>query len=203
MNATSTFRPSASSPSSVHGPVGERLPLGHRLADADDRLLVDAGVLVRPLELGEAVDVGAHFLGWRRRPRRGRGRRRAGCRRSRRVPARRADDDRARVARGDVLHAGADERRAGAQQRHRLALHVRPHQRAVRVVVLEERDERRRDRDELLGRHVDELHGVARREDEVALLARVDALLRQAAGRRRASTFAWATMYWSSSQAER
>ena len=65
-------------------PVGERLPLRDLLADADDRLLVDAGVLVRPLELGEAVDVGAHLLGRRRHPRRGRGRRRAGCRRSRR-----------------------------------------------------------------------------------------------------------------------
>ena len=89
-------------------------------------------------------------------------------------------DDGARVAGRDVLHAGADERRARAEQRHRLALHVRPHQRAVRVVVLEERDERRRDRHELLGRHVDELHVVARRQDEVALLARVHPLLHEA-----------------------
>ena len=67
------------------------------------------------------------------------------------------DDDRARVARRDVLHAGADERRPRPQQRHGLALHVRSHQRAVRVVVLEERNERRGDRDELLRRDVDEL----------------------------------------------
>ena len=65
---------------------------------------------------------------------------------------------RARIARGDVLHAGADERRPRPQQRHGLALHVRSHQRAVRVVVLEERNQRRRDRHELLRRHVDELH---------------------------------------------
>ena len=56
-----------------------------------------------------------------------------------------------------ALHAGADERRLGAQQRHRLALHVRAHEGAVRVVVLEERDQRRRDRDELVRRHVHEL----------------------------------------------
>jgi len=71
-------------------------------------------------------------------------------------PAR--DDHGTRVARGDVLHAGADVGAARPQQRHGLALHVRSHQRAVRVVVLEERDERGGHRDELLRRHVDELH---------------------------------------------
>ena len=42
--------------------VRQHLPLGHLLPDPDDRLLVDAGVLVRPLELGHRVDVGAHLL---------------------------------------------------------------------------------------------------------------------------------------------
>jgi hypothetical protein len=57
-----------------------------------------------------------------------------------------------------------DERGVGLEQRHRLALHVRAHERAVRVVVLEERDQRRRDRDELLRAHVDQadLLGLAR-----------------------------------------
>ena len=41
--------------------VGQHLALGHALPDADDRPLVDAGVLVRALELGQAVDVGAHL----------------------------------------------------------------------------------------------------------------------------------------------
>ena len=91
------------------------------------------------------------------------------------------DDHRARVARGDVLHAGADVRAARPQQRHGLALHVRSHQRAVRVVVLEERHERGGHRDELLRRDVDELDVVARRQDEVAGAAGVDAVLREAA----------------------
>ena len=43
------------------------------------------------------------------------------------------------------------------EQRHGLALHVRAHQRAVGVVVLEERDHRRRDRPDLLGRDVDQV----------------------------------------------
>ena len=163
--------------------VGQHLPLRHPLPDADDRLLVDAGVLVRALELRHRVDVGAHFLaqvlGALTLPFHAHDDALAvdvvhGAR-----PPR--DDHRARVARGDVLHAGADIRAAGAQQRHGLALHVRSHQRAVRVVVLEERDERGGDGDELLRRHVDELHLVPRREDEVAGATRVDAVLHEAA----------------------
>ena len=93
---------------------------------------------------------------------------------------RRADDDAGRVdlvddagaarrdrgagvAGDDGFHAGADERRIGLHQRHGLALHVRAHEGAVGVVVLEERDERRGDRDELLRRHVHEVDAVGRR----------------------------------------
>ncbi len=50
------------------------------------------------------------------------------------------DDADAGVAGHAALHAGADQRRLGAHQRHRLALHVRAHERAVGVVVLEERE---------------------------------------------------------------
>ena len=53
-----------------------------------------------------------------------------------------ADDDGAGIAGSDPLHARADVGRFGAQQRDGLALHVRTHERAVGVVVFEERDER-------------------------------------------------------------
>ena len=43
---------------------------------------------------------------------------------------------RPRIAGHGFFHAGADERRFGANQRHRLALHVRTHQRTVGVIVL-------------------------------------------------------------------
>ena len=56
-----------------------------------------------------------------------------------------------------------DDRRVGPQQRHGLPLHVRTHQRAVGVVVLEERDQRRRDRDRLPRADVDVLDFLARR----------------------------------------
>ena len=64
------------------------------------------------------------------------------------------EHDVAGVDRGPVLEAGADERRLRDHQRHGLPLHVRAHQRAVRVVVLEERDQRGRDRDDLRRRDV-------------------------------------------------
>ena len=99
------------------------------------------------------------------------------------TPPRRGDDDLAGVARGALLHAGADDRRLRLEERHGLALHVRAHEGAVGVVVLEERDERGGDGDDLLGRHVHvlDLAGaglrervpVARRDalgDEVALV---------------------------------
>ena len=70
------------------------------------------------------------------------------------------------VVGGAALHAGADQRRVGDEQRHGLALHVRAHQRAVGVVVLEERDHRRGDRPDLLGRDVDEVD-VLRRDGHV------------------------------------
>ena len=73
-----------------------------------------------------------------------------------------------------MLHPGAHVRRARTQQRHRLALHVRSHQRPVRVVVLEERDQRGGHRDQLLRRYVDEVDVLARGEHEVACLPAID-----------------------------
>ena len=49
-----------------------------------------------------------------------------------------------------------------ADERHGLTLHVRAHERAVRVVVLEERNERRSDRHQLVRRHVHQLDHVGR-----------------------------------------
>ena len=140
--------------------VGDHLTLPDLLADLHDRLLVDARVLVRAAVLHQVDDVrrrvralavrfgldddagGVHALD---------------------DAAAFRDHGRARVARDHALHAGAHDRGVGAQERQRLALHVRAHQRAVRVVVLEERDQRRRDRDELVRRHVHHVDLVAAR----------------------------------------
>ena len=80
-----------------------------------------------------------------------------------------------------ALHTGSDQRALAEQQRHGLTLHVRTHEGAVRVVVLEERDERGRDRHHLARRdiHVADLLGVEQ-VDLSALLAGEDAGLGEA-----------------------
>ena len=114
-----------------------------RCADVDDRALVDAGALVAADELLQLVLVELAGVGLDPDPLGGDAGHDAGAA---------GDDDLAGVARGAVLHAGADDRRLRLEQRHRLALHVRAHEGAVGVVVLEERDQRRGHRDDLLGR---------------------------------------------------
>ena len=132
------------------------------------RPLVDTGVLVRALELHQPVDVDAGF-----------GRVRfVGCADDDTGGVDLVDDTGAPTGNGgtgitghDAFHAGADERRLGMHQRHGLPLHVGAHERAVGVVVLKERNERRRHRNQLLRRHVHEVHLVRRNELDVAGMA--------------------------------
>src|SRR3984885_10082876 len=154
--------------------VREDLSLLHAVAYANQRLLVDASVLVRALELDELIDVSADFAAEN-----------AGV-----IGFDANDDafgvdliddaialaehDRARIASGDALHAGTDERSISANQRNGLALHVRTHQRAVGVVVLEERNQAGGDGDELLRRNVDVVDFIAALQHEVAGLTAVD-----------------------------
>ena len=133
-----------------------------------------AGVLVRPLELAQIVDIDARF-------------RRVGLfRGAHNDPLRVHLFDNARAARGNrgagiarhnAFHAGADKRRLGLQERHSLPLHVRAHERAVGVVVFKERNERRRDRNKLLRRNVDIANIVARDERRLAGNPAVDELV--------------------------
>ena len=67
-----------------------------------------------------------------------------------------------------VLHARTHQRRMRAQQGHSLALHVRAHQGAVGVVVLEEGDERRGHRGHLARRDVHVVDLVDRHLSRVA-----------------------------------
>ena len=120
-------------------------PSATRVADVDDRALVDARALVGADELLELVLVELAGVGLDRDALGGHAGDHA---------AAAGDEDLAGVARGALLHAGADDRRLRLEERHGLALHVRTHERAVGVVVLEERDERGGHGDDLLGRHV-------------------------------------------------
>ena len=120
-------------------------PTSRRVALVDEDALVVGGALVGAAELGDPVGlVGAVVVGD-----------------GDEVGGDLGDDtgllgadDVAGVERGAELHAGADERRLGADQRHGLTLHVRAHERAVGVVVLEERDQRGRGRHHLARRDV-------------------------------------------------
>ena len=89
------------------------------------------------------------------------------------------EDDVAGVDGGPVLEPRADERRVGDHQRNRLPLHVRAHQRAVRVVVLEERDQGGRDRDDLRRRDVHELDLLRLGGDRLALAGAAEHLVVQ------------------------
>ena len=114
-----------------------------------------------------------------------------------------ADHHRARIARRDPLHAGADIRRVGAQQRNGLALHVRSHERAVGVVVLEERNQARGHRDELLRADVDVLdlvRGASARSCRPGARSTRSGTMWPFSS---SSTLACAMMYLSSSHAER
>ena len=130
------------------GTVGQDLALLDLLTAAHDGHLVDRRALVAALELHQLVDIALaaagldyDLLG--------------GHRLDDAVPL--ADDDRTAVHRGPVLHAGADQGRFRGQQRHRLTLHVRAHQGAVGIVVLQEGDQGRGHRDDLHRRHVHEV----------------------------------------------
>ncbi len=155
--------------------IGHDVALGNRLAFFDDRRLVDVRVLIRARVLGQVVDVDAdlalHIL----------------------LVVNTHDDavcinvidgtaaqclhGGPRVDCNSALDAGTDERLFRPQAGHRLALHVRTHQCAVRVIVLEERDQRRRDRHDLRRRNVHVLNATGRHQHELAVFAAADQLV--------------------------
>src|SRR5438552_2051992 len=131
--------------------VGEDLVGLHAVADRDEGPLVEARSLVGADELLQAVAEGvARVL---LDPDLRRTDRANDARRPR-------DDDLSRVTRGAVLDPSPDERSLRAHDRDGLTLHVRAHEGAVGVVVLQERYERGGDGHDLLRRHV---HVIGRR----------------------------------------
>ena len=76
-----------------------------------------------------------------------------------------------------ALDACTADGRLRAQQRHGLALHVRPHQRTVHIIMLQERDERRSHTHSLARRHVHIVHAIRAFHDKVALIAGQNTLL--------------------------
>ena len=134
--------------------VRQNVTLADNIADLDQRPLVDSGVLVRTLEFQQRVDINrGHVLGALLV---GADHDAGGVHLIDHTGAA-GDDGHTRVTGNPRFHAGADDRRFGTDQRHSLTLHVRSHQGAVGVVVLEERDQRRSHRNQLLWRDVHQL----------------------------------------------
>ena len=77
----------------------------------------------------------------------------------------------ARIDGDDALDAGTDQGFLGAQRRHRLALHVGTHERAVGVIVFQERNQRGRYRHDLRRRHVDVVDLVHGGQGKLVLVA--------------------------------
>src|ERR1051326_3678316 len=160
--------------------VGENIALLDPLSRLDDCAHVDRGVLVRAEELDQGI-FHAFLL----------------FKTDQRLDARFidvvADDDDVGIDKfdpsvafrdshgaciaGDLLFkTGADDRRFRAKERYRLALHVRTHQRAVGVVVLEKRYEGRSGAGDLVRSHIRVLDFFRLRERIIALETRLDAL---------------------------
>src|SRR6202012_789607 len=143
--------------------IGEHVAFLHLLPALDDRALADDRALVRAPELVPRVLVLAFGMG-DLDP----GRVDVGD-----LAVVQGDDHVAGVDRGATLHPGPDQRGIRFEQRHGLALHVRAHQGAVGVVVLEERDQRGRHRPDLRRRHVHQVDFL-RSRGRVLLLAGAD-----------------------------
>ena len=139
--------------------VGDHITALQLVALLDDRTLVDVGVLVGTLVLDQVVDVHAHFTGLRF------GvvdtNHHTGSVDIVHDTATGGRDHGAGVDGRDALDAGTDKGFLRTQHRHRLTLHVRAHQCAVRIVMLQEGHERRSDRHDLCRRHVHVLHALS------------------------------------------
>src|SRR5690606_38441210 len=163
------------------GAIGEDIALGHRVAGLHERALVDTGVLVRTRVLDHVVDVDGRLA-----------RQHLSLMDTHHDASRVNHVDHAAAARNHAdtgiarhcaLHAGTYERLLRYQRRYRLTLHVRAHQCTVRVIVLEERDQRSGDRYHLLRRYVHVLDFVRQLDGELVQIAHRDQIVGQLAFR--------------------
>jgi len=150
------------------GRVTDHVPLLHDVPLDDHRVLVNAGGLVRALELAQRVRFLLAIGGLDDHLRAGGAHHPAGAPGSKHL---------SRIDGRLGLHAGAHYGRLSAQERHGLALHVGAHQGAVGIIVLQERDQRRRNAYHLLRRHVHVRDAIRRLKDELVVHAGRDALV--------------------------
>ncbi|CAI8428686.1 MAG: Uncharacterised protein [Synechococcus sp. MIT S9220] len=124
------------------GTIGKHLTHDHRVSLANNRTLVQTGVLIRTLVLLEEMGVFETFFVLHHN--------RGGINEGDGA-IHPGDRDHPRVAGNLGFQACSDQRTLRTQQRHSLTLHVGAHQCAVGVVVLQERDQGGSNRDHLHG----------------------------------------------------
>ena len=139
---------------------------------------MDVRVLVGTLVLDEVVDVHTHFTGHRFSI--VHAHHDAGGVHVVHHTATVGRDHGAGVHSRHALNARANQWLFGTQHRHRLTRHVRTHQRAVGVIVLQERHQRGSHRHDLCRRHVHVLHTVCAAEDGFTLFTGRHQITRQA-----------------------
>ena len=140
--------------------VRNHLALDHPITLAHNRLLVDAGVLVGPLELGQLIDIRTNLTRQLRRM----------------MLALHTHNNALGVDRiNDAVALGKNH---SARIASRNPFHTRSNkQRAVRIVMLKERNQRSRNRYHLLRRDVDVVDFALRHQHKVAGLTCIDQIL--------------------------
>ena len=146
--------------------ISNHIALGQLIALLDDGALVDVGVLVGALVLDEVVDIHTDFTGLRLRV--VDADHHAGCIDVVNQTATRCHDHGTRVDSRHALNTGTHHGLFRTQHRHGLTRHVRTHQRAVGIVVLQERNQRCGHRHDLCGGHVHVLHALGADQDGFA-----------------------------------
>ena len=147
------------------GTVGNDLIERNVLAHGDDRALIDAGALVGAGELGQSVVLDLAVVIADRNA--------VGADAGHGSLALRLNADLG-VHGALLLNTGRDNRRLRYHQRHRLTLHIRTHQGTVRVVVLQEGDERRCDGGHHLRRNIEIVDHLAVNGDNLVAVAAGD-----------------------------
>ncbi len=150
------------------GGVGQEVAALHLIANVHGRTVIEAGKFVRHSERLEAVFVLLPFLVLDDDVLR------IGCQHGAGVLR---VDEASRVARCHLFDTSRDDRRFRDDAGRRLFLHVRTHQGAVRVVILDERDHGGRDGEHLVRRDVHVFHFLAGDEDGLAVEARLDVVI--------------------------
>ena len=142
---TQHIMPQRQLPTFRRGTVRQHLVLFHSLPFVDNRPLINTGALVRALILVKSVR--AHSIGFTHQG----------------LITSDADDlpllfcqnNLPRIEGSPPFHPSGHQRRLGLNQRHRLTLHVGAHQCTVGIVVLQERNEGRRNTHDLTRRDID------------------------------------------------